>query len=474
MFDFNTNCREAYSRIIGLQFETGKAYLESEKRQNPDNLIPIVLDNYIDFLTVFIGEDKHEFSTRSANKQSRLRLLGAGDDHSPYKRWSQAMIHLQWSFARAKFGENFTAATEMRRAFLMLEANKKQFPDFVKNDIGMGLLYALVGTIPPQYQWVANLVSMYGSVPMGRATLYGVLEHAEKQTEDAYLKYEALFFLSFLEMHLMPDNTGAVQLVPLFEDAGRENLLLDYLHAELLMRLGRNEQAIDMLETRKGPGLGYFPFPYLDYLLAEAYLRRLETETAIRFYEKYLTTFNGINYRADAIRKKAWAYLLQGNTSNYQLLMNEVADTETGPLEADKQAVREARLQNPPHLVLLSARLLFDGGYYDKAIEVLDNAGDIASENDQLEFIYRKARIYHEMGRVEMARTYYYRSIEEGAASKTYYAANAALKLGELYESQGESEAALRAYRQCLAMKPDEYRDSIHAKAKAGISRLSK
>jgi tetratricopeptide (TPR) repeat protein len=55
-----------------------------------------------------------------------------------------------------------------------------------------------------------------------------------------------------------------------------------------------------------------------------------------------------------------------------------------------------------------------------------------------------------------------------------YYAANAALKLGELYEMQNNFDKAIEAYENCLEMKPDNYRISIHQKAKAGLNRLQK
>ena len=51
-------------------------------------------------------------------------------------------------------------------------------------------------------------------------------------------------------------------------------------------------------------------------------------------------------------------------------------------------------------------------------------------------------------------------------------ACNAALKMGLLHETAGEKELAKAAYRTCLDMSPNQYKHSLHGKAKAGLNRL--
>ena len=46
-YEFNKNCNEAYAAIINLKFEAGSKLIEQEKRNNPNNNIPYLLDNYI-------------------------------------------------------------------------------------------------------------------------------------------------------------------------------------------------------------------------------------------------------------------------------------------------------------------------------------------------------------------------------------------------------------------------------------------
>ena len=49
-YDFNSDCMEAYTRIFELRFNEARTILEVEKKEDPYNLIPVFLENYMDFL----------------------------------------------------------------------------------------------------------------------------------------------------------------------------------------------------------------------------------------------------------------------------------------------------------------------------------------------------------------------------------------------------------------------------------------
>jgi tetratricopeptide (TPR) repeat protein len=270
----------------------------------------------------------------------------------------------------------------------------------------------------------------------------------------------------------MPDNSGAERLLDHFDADDESNMLLNYARSNMLMRLGRNDEAIIRLRSRS-QNEAYFPFHYMDYLLGDAYLRKLETDSASFYFQQFLNHFKGINYRADAKRKMAWAALMDDDSLGYKKLMVSLSKMPIGQVDADKQAHREALQGINPNKVLLKSRLLFDGGYYDRAIALLADYKGNFDKEEHLEKTYRLGRICHEMGKLTDAIKYYQKTIEAGENNKAYFAANACLKLGAVYESLGEYDKAYQAYNQCLSLKPDEYRNSIHQKAQAGINRLS-
>jgi tetratricopeptide (TPR) repeat protein len=96
----------------------------------------------------------------------------------------------------------------------------------------------------------------------------------------------------------------------------------------------------------------------------------------------------------------------------------------------------------------------------------------LPDERSRLEYQYRKARNHHEWGKARQAIEEYKNVIAEGRNQRYYFAANAALQLGLIYEKQNKPEEAILYYKECLSMDYDEYRSSISMKAKAGLNRL--
>ena len=84
----------------------------------------------------------------------------------------------------------------------------------------------------------------------------------------------------------------------------------------------------------------------------------------------------------------------------------------------------------------------------------------------------KRLRETHEWGKTKQAIDCYEETLKNGKKDKWYFAANAALQLGLIYEKTGNRTKATECYNQCLSLNPNEYSNSIHQKAKAGLSRL--
>jgi hypothetical protein len=471
---FNQNCRLAYEEVLSLNFEKSKKMLEDERKANPDNLMADVIDHYTFFLKAFITEEQKDLEILQNQKKKLLIKLESFADESPYKNWAIANAHLQTAFARSKFDQQYMAALEIRKAYLLLESNQKEYPDFLPNQLGLGLLYALIGSVPPQYQWVLKLISMKGSVREGSEMLYHILQVSKQKQDYAYLRSETLFYLTFIEMNLKAEAKDAERLLTEFRFSDRTNLLLSYARANLEMRLGRNDAAIRTLSTRI-KSTDYLPFHYLDFLHGEALLRKLDT-TALQYYNSFISHFNGRNYHIDAMRKTGWIYLIRGEEALYHKTLQSISHLSQGYSESDRQAYREVASGQLPHINLLKSRLLFDGGYYaqSKALMLkLSLSKEALSANEKLEFYYRFGRIEQALKNNENALKFYQQAISYGAKSPLYFACSAALSCGQIYETEMKIQEAEKMYKLCLSLKPEEYMQGLHFKAKAGLNRLS-
>ena len=95
------------------------------------------------------------------------------------------------------------------------------------------------------------------------------------------------------------------------------------------------------------------------------------------------------------------------------------------------------------------------------------------TKEEQTERIYRYARIAHRQHLWAAAKKEYREALLLGAGSPRYFAANAALKLGEIYESEDSLSEAGKYYEKCLHLDFDEYVNSIRGKAKEALERIS-
>jgi hypothetical protein len=468
----DTLCQKAYGQIMSLRFSPASRLLQAEKQLHPQNVYVPYLENYIDFLRIFIGENQTLFDqadNRFDNRYNRIKQL---PDSSRYKRLMLANMNLQWAFARLKFGQYFTAAWEMNRAYRLLTENAEQFPGFVPNFITLGVLHVMIGLVPDKYHWMLKIIAMKGSVEEGKAEIYRALNKAETQPAYAHLRDEALFYLGFIELNLAPNQKALKKLEVYLQQTDNRNLLMDFLKADIYIRHGENQKALRQLNSAP-QGDDYFPFYYLHYMKGECYLRKLSADSSMESYRYFLHHFEGLNYIKDAWRKEAWAALLQGKPTVYHRLMDSVIVTGVAKTGADKEALAEARSGKVPHSGLLRARLLFDGGYYKRSKAVLDTmaAANLTGE-EQAERIYRYARIFHRLHRLPEAKKAYRQAILAGEHFPRYFAANAALKLGEIYESQDSLTLARYFYKKCLSLNFKEYQNSIRGKASDGLERI--
>jgi len=93
VYDFNATCQQAYKEITSLRLANGQKLAALARQQNPDNLIPDMLDSYVDFFILFFNEDPAELKARKPSFESHLNRLAEGPSsrrsrpfHGPCRR----------------------------------------------------------------------------------------------------------------------------------------------------------------------------------------------------------------------------------------------------------------------------------------------------------------------------------------------------------------------------------------------------
>lgn len=470
-FDFTPRVKEAYQKALSLRFSEANSLIIILKREEPDNQLTLFVEDYIDFLTVFLNESEAEFDRLEKLRDRRLADLAKGDRRSPYWLYTQASVQIHWAILRGKFGEYLTAINDVKQAYALLEENGKKHPDFVANKLPLGVMHAMVGTVPDSYRWAVKMFGgMSGTIAQGLAEVDEVLEFG-RQNPDFIFAEEALVTYSFLLLHLGNESEKAWKTINQGRLKPKENPLHAFAIANLALRSGRTDEAISTLENCP-TGSEFHPFHYRNFMLGMAKLYRLDID-ANKPLEAWVSSFNGLYYVKEGYQKLAWYHLVNGNKSGYDFYINYCKSKGSDKIEGDKSAQREAEKGEAPDPILLRARLLFDGGYSQRAWDFLKNKGSLFSEKKkQLEFNYRLGRIAQKLGKTDEALANFQKTIDAGADEPWYFACNSALQKGLIFEDKKDWPKAREAYKKCLAISPDEYKSGLHAKAKAGLGRI--
>ena len=470
-FDFNSNCLKAYDCIFSLKLNAARQMIAVEKKVNPNNGIVPLLENYIDYFYLLTTESKTEFDRLKDNKSDRLDQLEDQDQNSPYYLYAQAEINLQWALIRGRYGEYFNAAREIRKANGLLLDNQKKFPGFVLNNKGLGLIQAFLGNLPDGIlKSTLSTFGLRGNLSQGIAMLDKLVETLPKSRYDAFFE-EVVFYYSFVLNDIAHSPAAYSETMKHTARISDLSLLKTYLQALVSSKTGHNDEAIRILQARP-VGLSYQPFPYLDYLLGSAKLNKLDLSATTEF-SKFLKLNKGVNYIKDANLHLSWVALLTGDRGVYMDFIKKVRSSGYTYLEKDQQALSEAN-DTPTQSLLLSARLLFDGGYFLRALKSLSGSqeGDFSAGRDRVEYFYRLGRILDEVGRDDEAVVNYERAIVLGKNLKYYFSANSALQVGKIYERKKNVAKSKGFYTLAIQMKNHDYESSIETQAKAGLKRI--
>lgn len=468
-FTTDDNYHEAYALLLDLKFEQAESKIQAMRMADEQNLSTVCLEDLSDFLYIVVTEDEERFNQRKEFKSSRLNLLEKLPNDSPHRLLAEGEIHLHWAFSSMRFGEYFSAAGGINKAFHSLEKNTKKHPDFLPTYKSMGLLHTLIGTVPDNYKWATKLMGVDGTIEQGVSEMEMVLQKSASKSEYQNLRKETLFLLTFLHINLLNDSESLSKFEDLVDQ--ESGPLMDFAKASLLKEQGKTADAISVLEQNPESTNA---FPYLNFLLGEMKLARMDKD-ADQPLENFLNTFKGNSYKKAARQKLAWhALLIQNDEAAYRKLIAKVDDLGNEMLDEDKSAQKEFESGEIPNRILLKARLQFDGGFYKEALQTLvsSDSNSLKTKDEELEFTYRLGRIHHEMENLKDAISYYNLTIESGKDSKRYFAANSSLMLGLIYEQFGEKEQALNCFKACSEFSNSEYRNSINQKAKAGVLRL--
>ncbi|MBT8190719.1 MAG: tetratricopeptide repeat protein [Bacteroidia bacterium] len=467
--EYDKESRSIYNDIINLKLDDARNKLAEMDKVNHLNLSYLHLENYLDFFELFISEDESRFDLLKKNKKTRLKQLeNKLLDNDPYKRFVIAEIHLQWALTRSKFGELFRSGREIYKAYHLLDDNMNNHPDFIYNNKSLSIIHALIETVSiPGF--IKSLFGIEGSIKQGLKEIKALNTYCIKSSDIFLPESEAIYM--YILFYQGNQKELALELIQSSFTDYNESPLVCFLKSKLLQRAGKNDEALVLLEDRQS-GSEHAEFLYLDYLEGLSRLRQLDP-SCMKYFESFVKKFNGRHFIKEAYQKLAWSSLVfENDTEAYKSYMALVKIKGSRLTDDDKQAYRESLNNYIPNPILLKSRLLYDGGYYTRTLQLLDENKNLLNDAElKSEYQYRLARVNQALENYTDAIAQYEDLLSTGKV-ESYFNCNAALQLGLIYEELGELQKSEKYFKTCLRLNPKVYRQSLHQKARSGLNRI--
>jgi tetratricopeptide (TPR) repeat protein len=245
---------------------------------------------------------------------------------------------------------------------------------------------------------------------------------------------------------------------------------MQYFKANIAYRTGRNEEALlamKSLESKKG----FYREIIYHYMMGKILLNKLDHEAGYHL-KQYLSRLEKQEYLKEINYKLAVYSLINGDEEKYKSYCEIVLDDGIDVNERDRESLYDADLDYTPHQELMKARLLLSGGYlvqFDsvfKKIEI-DNDGILAH---RLEFFFLKAKYELALNHQDEAIKYFQRVLEIDDRSDYYFASDAALKLGYIYQNMEKKEKAKEYYELSLKLFDSDYYEYIENDAEKALA----
>lgn len=468
IYDYNDNCSRAYQYYMSLRIPEARAWVLTEMKANPYNLLSTYISDYEDCLTLIINCNKEEYEQRKDHFESRLELLGKGNETSPWYRFCKAGIYLHWAIVNTRFGDQYKAAIKFRKSFALLKENQHLFPSFEYNNVFSGLQEAVVGSLPGNYKWLVSIFGLKGDLKKGTAKL---ATFVNSHTHDDPLYAETVLYYAYVRFYLLSEQKEVWNFLNSSSFPTQNNLLNTFVKVNIALDYRKAEAAIEALQMASTHN-DYTGYPIFDFQMGLALLTKSDI-TSTNYFEKYLKSNKSDLYIKECWQKMAWVWYIAGNMKQAEFCRAQIKYTGSARLDADKQAQKFSEATAWPVKKLLQARLLIDGGYAGQALTTLKSIDvNTLAIPDKGEYYFRLGRAYEEMADNKKALGYYQAAINIGRERHEQFAARAALHMGIVYERTGMKANAIRSYKECLAMPAHDFQNSIDQMAKAGINRI--
>ena len=239
---FDEKLEQAIEQFYQTRWTDAQALFDELKKQKPGDPRPHFFESMMPFWEYFFIHQKSDLANEFLKQsESAVELSEQQLDNNPSDTTMVFLLsglHGYRSLVAAS-EKNYRVAMQSgvtgfsyTRQLLSIDSNR---PDA---QIGRGMFYYMVGSIPSEVRWLTNIAGIRGDIEMG----FRELEKASES--ESAVRYDAKMMLMYL--HEKEGNTGkAVEYAEHLTDRFPENVIFLYKTAELHRQLGNTDLAVE-------------------------------------------------------------------------------------------------------------------------------------------------------------------------------------------------------------------------------------
>lgn len=469
-FSFNATCKKAYQAAFKAQFQECETVVRQELSGADQNLCALYVQCFSRFLSTSFQESPSNDRAFLAWLSSKEDLMEEGPEHA-FKRFALGEMHLYESMVEMRLDNSLSAAMAVRKTYSLLEENVKKYPDFKLSKKSLYTVQALLSNIPESYRGIAEFFGYQTDQYAALNALDQLQKHLKDHADYSIFRKEVNLYRGIIMLKLTQRYHEGYAIIKESTPEYKTNPVECYIRGKLALDCKKTGEAIDILQHFAGENA---PIPYINYDIGTAYFYMLDRKCLL-YFSHFLRQTKGPGLIKDTYLKMAWYSYLKHQPEQVDLWLGFIEDHVTSVREKDKVAMQEAKRFDELDSTLLRARIHFDGGFYEYALDLLEAEKErlLKTAYTRLRYYYQAARLHQDMEHFQEALAHFQNVVEEPFRDGEYFIPVAYYQMGIIYEEHlSQKSAALKAYRACLQYDDYPYETSYRYKSKLAIKRL--
>ena len=452
--------------ILDLKLHSASQELTALSSGQEENLYLALLGARWAFFSAYIPDHQGAYLAHEQFFDAQLERISKGPSEQLRTHMAAAELHLIKAFLELKYGSSWGMALHGYRSWKALNRALKLAPNHPMVKYGKGIFEMTIGSLPENYRFFVRLIGLDGSVARGKQLVEEAMED-ERLREDPFFFPEYAYMSCMIRYQLFEDSRV------LLSDHGisvETSSFFTYMQVLQLQQRGEHERALELL-LRNSKISGRTVYPLMDLVTGKALLNKQDPTASDHFY-RYLNRYKGDNHKKAAYRYLYWHCALADLPATGIEMLKQARSL---PVRSDMDRQAEEDLKDPQALSLIRVGLLYDGGYDEQAMSILDDPGirsALRSSSDRMAYHHRRGLIEFRMGRMEAAKASFEQALQL-CERNSFGCAQSWLFSGRIFAAEGNDHEAKRRFGKVLEQDGFAYFESLQQKARTRLEAMN-